>query len=583
MSGPGACRIAILAKAPLAGFAKTRLAPALGAVGAAALAESLLEHAVAQAVAAGLGPLALWTTPDTTHPAFVRLRGRHGLDLVAQGEGDLGTRMARVFEQTLAAGAAPLLLMGTDAPALDAAMLRRAAAALDTHDAVFVPALDGGYALVGLRAWGPGPRSLFPGIAWSTPQVMAETRSRLVAARLRHAELPAVADIDEPADLGHLPAGWPAHAAVTMPDRSRRFPAMTDTPTQPEDAAPDAAPAAAQPALPEPAAAEPAEPAATADSLPPTAQSTPAAAAEPAAAGAAVPDAVADSAAEGPVASADAGVAPSTETGTETGTEIGVEINAPAGAAAPAVAELSPAACAARLAELFPALFGAGRALPIKLRVQADIQQRAPGLFTRKSLSPFLHRYTTSTAYLKALVNSTHRFDLDGAAAGEIDDVHRQAAAAELERRRGLFEAKRVAERAAANEARKRAEAAARQQHAAEDQARRDRAALLRTFESSTLTRANFCALKGIAEAELDGQLHQAWLEREQRAQEMRPAPEHRPQAFEERRPDERPDRRPGPRRDAGPGANPPSGADPRPGRGAPRPRGAPGPTKPVR
>jgi len=193
--------------------------------------------------------------------------------------------------------------------------------------------------------------------------------------------------------------------------------------------------------------------------------------------------------------------------------------------AVPAPPELSPAACAARLAELFPALFGAGRALPIKLRIQNDIQQRAPGIFTRKSLSPFLHRYTNGTAYLKALVNSPHRFDLDGAPAGEIDAVHREAAAAELERRRSLFEGRRAAERAAANEARRAAEAAARQQHAAEDQARRDRAALLRAYESSTLTRANFCVLKGIAEPELDGLLHQAWLEREQRAQDVRPAP----------------------------------------------------------
>lgn len=193
-------------------------------------------------------------------------------------------------------------------------------------------------------------------------------------------------------------------------------------------------------------------------------------------------------------------------------------------AAPPPVPELSPAACAARLAELFPALFAAGRALPIKLRIQSDIQQRAPGQFTRKSLSPFLHRHTTSTAYLKALVAASHRYDLDGAPAGEIDEVHRAAAVAELERRRALFEGRRAAERAATQEARRKAEAEARQQHAAEDAARRERAALLRAFESSTLTRANFCALKGIPEAELDGRLHQAWLEREERAQEPRPA-----------------------------------------------------------
>ena len=216
-----ACRIAILAKAPIAGFAKTRLEPALGAAGAAALAECLLEHAAAEAVAAGLGAVAIWAAPDAAHAAFVRLRRRLGLGLATQGEGDLGARMARVFDQTLARGGPPLVLIGSDAPALDATMLRAAAAALDGHDAVFVPALDGGFALVGLRAWGPRERGLFSAMPWSTPQVMAATRQRLAAAGLRHAELPAISDIDEPADLAVLPPGWGVPAAVTMPDRSR--------------------------------------------------------------------------------------------------------------------------------------------------------------------------------------------------------------------------------------------------------------------------------------------------------------------------------------------------------------------------
>jgi hypothetical protein len=193
--------IAILAKAPLAGYAKTRLTPALGAAGAAALAARLLDHAVAQAVAAGLGPVTLWAAPDATHPAFELARRRHGVTLAVQTEGDLGARMAAAF----AAAGGPLLLTGTDAPALDAAMLRRAAAALRARDAVFVPALDGGYALVGLRR--PAPE-LFVGIAWSTARVMADTRARLAAAGLRHTELPPVADIDGPADLAHLPAAW---------------------------------------------------------------------------------------------------------------------------------------------------------------------------------------------------------------------------------------------------------------------------------------------------------------------------------------------------------------------------------------
>ncbi len=116
---------------------------------------------------------------------------------------------------------------------------------------------------------------------------------------------------------------------------------------------------------------------------------------------------------------------------------------------APAIPDLSPAACAALLAERFPALFGVGRALPIKLRIQADIQERAPGVFNKKSLSIFLHRHTTSTAYIKALVNSPQRIDLDGQPAGEIAQEHKDAGVTELQRRQAIVQARRVAEREA--------------------------------------------------------------------------------------------------------------------------------------
>jgi glycosyltransferase A (GT-A) superfamily protein (DUF2064 family) len=112
--------------------------------------------------------------------------------------------MVRAFARAFASSPRAMLV-GTDAPALDAAMLRRAAAALASVDAVFVPALDGGYALVGLRRLAP---ELFAAMRWSTAQVMAQTRERAAAAGLTWAELPPVADIDEPADLAHLPEGW---------------------------------------------------------------------------------------------------------------------------------------------------------------------------------------------------------------------------------------------------------------------------------------------------------------------------------------------------------------------------------------
>ncbi len=206
-----AWRIAILAKAPVPGQAKTRLAPALGDAGAAALAERLLDRAVAaavQAVSAAPDAVTLWATPDLTHPAFTRARQVHGVMLATQPAGDLGRRMTHAFEQAFATSPTPLLLIGTDMPALDAAGLRAAAAALAGHDAVFVPSLDGGYGLVGLRAAPPGLlAALFEGMAWSTPRVMADTRARLVAIGARHVEQPALPDIDEPADLVHLPPG----------------------------------------------------------------------------------------------------------------------------------------------------------------------------------------------------------------------------------------------------------------------------------------------------------------------------------------------------------------------------------------
>ncbi len=146
--------------------------------------------------------------------------------------------------------------------------------------------------------------------------------------------------------------------------------------------------------------------------------------------------------------------------------------------AAPA---MTPAECGQQLAQRWPALF-AGGAKPIKLRIQKDIQARSPGTFSRTVLSGFLHRHTGSTSYLLAIAKGGPRFDLDGQPDGEISEEHRKAATEELARRR----ANRVA----------REELALQQRH--------NRAGLLRDFERTTLTRANFCALKGVAEDELD-------------------------------------------------------------------------------
>jgi uncharacterized protein len=198
----------VFAKAPVAGFAKTRLIPALGELGAAELAKRMLGHAVAQALQARLGAVELCCAPDSRHAAFREFAASHGVELSDQGQGDLGQRMARALERGLRHHDKALLI-GTDAPALNAAVLQCAAAALDTHDAVFAPALDGGYVLVGLRrVCGARLPDIFSAMPWSTPQVMPLTRERLRRQGIAFTELAALHDIDDPADLKHLPPGW---------------------------------------------------------------------------------------------------------------------------------------------------------------------------------------------------------------------------------------------------------------------------------------------------------------------------------------------------------------------------------------
>lgn len=190
-------RMAVLAKAPVAGLAKTRLIPALGAAGAARLQRRLTRQTLATVQAAGLGPLTLWCAPDEQHRFFRALRRRCGVACRGQPAGDLGQRMLAAFCDAAAPG--PLLLVGTDCPPLRPAHLRAAAAALlQGNDAVFIPAEDGGYVLVGLRQ--PQP-ALFEQMTWSTDQVMAQTRRRAQALGLQWRELAPLWDLDLPADL----------------------------------------------------------------------------------------------------------------------------------------------------------------------------------------------------------------------------------------------------------------------------------------------------------------------------------------------------------------------------------------------
>lgn len=193
--------LAVLAKAPIPGYAKTRLDPLLGAEGAAELHAVLLERTLRAAAAAGFGAIAVWCAPDRRSPFFEALRARAAFELRDQPAGDLGARMLVAFEHHLASSE-PAVLIGSDCPELGPGELRAVRAALGHGaDVVLVPALDGGYAAIGLARV---DRSLFDGMRWGTPEVLEETRRRVRRLGWTARELPAVRDVDRPDDVEWL-------------------------------------------------------------------------------------------------------------------------------------------------------------------------------------------------------------------------------------------------------------------------------------------------------------------------------------------------------------------------------------------
>lgn len=201
MPGKAETAILVFAKAPVAGAAKTRLIPLLGADRAAKLHGALITRALATARAAAPDTLTLWCAPDAAHPFLQAAAQQHCAHLQVQHGADLGARMAHAFALTLQ-HAAQAICIGADCPALTPSHLRQATEALrNGDDAVFVPAEDGGYALVGLSSATP---ALFDGIHWGTNAVMAETRMRLRENDLCWSELETLWDVDRPEDYHRL-------------------------------------------------------------------------------------------------------------------------------------------------------------------------------------------------------------------------------------------------------------------------------------------------------------------------------------------------------------------------------------------
>jgi rSAM/selenodomain-associated transferase 1 len=199
----------VFVRAPEAGRVKTRLAAAIGGRAALRIYRRLAEHTLAEAraLAADGVEVRVHYAPAAAGDV-VRAWLGEGPVYLPQAEGDLGMRMRDAFARAFADGAGRVVIVGSDLPALSAALLRRAFDRLDGCAAVVGPARDGGYWLLGMRGMIGG---VFDGIEWSTPGVLAATLARLRAADADPAMLETLADVDE---VGDLPPGWAEAAEV---------------------------------------------------------------------------------------------------------------------------------------------------------------------------------------------------------------------------------------------------------------------------------------------------------------------------------------------------------------------------------
>ena len=196
-------RILVFGRAPEPGTAKTRLIPATGAVGAARLYQVLLERTLSTAAQLPRATVEFWhTDPDDGRCAA--LAARYGAAANVQQGADLGERMYNALASNATKGMAKILI-GSDVPDYSADYLAAAIACLGQNDAVIGPANDGGYVLIGLRT---PRRRLFSDIEWSSGRVLDTTRTRLRSLRYRWHELPALHDVDTPADLARYPDLW---------------------------------------------------------------------------------------------------------------------------------------------------------------------------------------------------------------------------------------------------------------------------------------------------------------------------------------------------------------------------------------
>ncbi len=191
------CIILVFAKAPIAGTVKTRLVPHLTHQQAAELQQELIHDRLQMCRSSRLCEVQLWCSPDIDHEFFGVCSDLYDINLRQQKGNDLGERMMDAIGKSLASYK-KVIIIGTDAPALDAGLIDKAITALNQSQIVMVPAEDGGYVLLGAVAYSD---SLLEHVSWGTENVLSHTCRNIDHLNLSYELLDQCWDVDRPEDL----------------------------------------------------------------------------------------------------------------------------------------------------------------------------------------------------------------------------------------------------------------------------------------------------------------------------------------------------------------------------------------------
>ncbi|MGH1536830.1 MAG: TIGR04282 family arsenosugar biosynthesis glycosyltransferase [Gammaproteobacteria bacterium] len=187
-------------KHPEDGLVKSRLAKDLGAQRATKIYTTLLQETLNNMISSRF-KIILYCYPDTLHPALEHYRDKYSLTLEKQHDGNLGMKMYKAIMNYLNENT-NVVLIGSDCLEIDAAYIQKAFEELNSgNDIVLSPTEDGGYALIGMNKIDV---SIFQNIAWSTNQVLNQTKEKASKLNWKISCLPKLRDLDVLADYEYF-------------------------------------------------------------------------------------------------------------------------------------------------------------------------------------------------------------------------------------------------------------------------------------------------------------------------------------------------------------------------------------------